>query len=80
MLNFKRADPLLAGTTAAMNKGVLFANSGGTLAGVTCFCLNPTGGRENIRIIVPAADTLFFPVYTQGWTSASSAIQAFEVN
>ena len=79
MLNFKRADPLLAGTTSPMNKGVLFANSGGS-AGVTCFCLNPGGGREDIRIVLPAANTYLFPVYTQGWTSGSAGIQAFEVN
>jgi hypothetical protein len=78
MLNFKRIKALPSNTVSGMNKGVLFTNSSGT-AGITCFCMNPTGGEQQVSIQIAANTTYLFPVYTSKWTSAGSII-GYEVN
>lgn len=81
MLNFKRIKALPQNTVSGMNKGMLFANSATTnSAGVTCFCLTPTGGEQQVSVTVPANNTYFFPVYTTKWTTAATSILGYEVN
>jgi|GEM_PF-6054090 len=78
MLNFKRTNALPQNTVSPMNKGVLFTATG--TAGITCFCMNPTGGEQQVSINVPASTTYFFPIYTSKWTSNTAGVSAFEVN
>lgn len=80
MLNFKRARSLASNTVSGMNKGILFTNTGAALSTITCFCLTPSGGEQQVTIIVPSNTTYLFPVYTSKWTSSGGTVVAFEVN
>ena len=79
MLNFKRIKALPQNTVSGMNKGMLFANTG-SAAGVTCFCLTPTGGEQQVSVTVPLNTTFLFPVYTSKWTTSVGTILGYEVN
>jgi hypothetical protein len=80
MLNFKRIKALPQNTVSGMNKGMLFANSSGTSAGATCYCLTPTGGEQQVSVQIPANNNTIFPVYTSKWTSNTATILGYEVN